>query len=242
MLEGLYAAAAGMVAEQNQLDATSQNVANEDTPGYQTVEVGFESLLYGTDNDYPSNALVGSGAAASDVGYRQTEGSIEQTGDPLNLAIDGDGYFQVRLANGQTGLTRNGDFQLNAKGQITTGTGQLLEPPITVPKGTQESAISISANGVVSAGSKRIGKITVVEVPAPDQLAAVGQSTYMATAASGAPRAVKGTTVQQGYLEQSNVDLDTEISNMESAQQGYEMDSKAISFESQMGQIAATLK
>jgi flagellar basal-body rod protein FlgG len=242
MLEGLYAAAAGMTAEQDQLDATANNISNEDTPGYQSEEVGFQDLLYENDDDDPSSAVVGAGSAASAVGYSQQQGSLEQTGGPLDLAIEGNGYFQVRLANGTTGLTRDGSFQLNSRGQITTASGQTLVPPITVPAGTSASDIRVSTNGVVSVGGRRVGTLAVVMVPAPDKLLADGDSTYTATAASGAPRAVRGAVVQQGYLEQSNVDLDVEISNMESAQQGYEMASKAISMEADMGQIAATLK
>jgi flagellar basal-body rod protein FlgG len=242
MLEGLYAAAAGMTAEQDQLDATANNISNEDTPGYQSEEVGFQDLLYENDDDDPSSAVVGAGSAASAVGYSQQQGSLEQTGGPLDLAIEGNGYFQVRLANGTTGLTRDGSFQLNSHGQITTASGQTLVPPITVPAGTSASDIRVSTNGVVSVGGRRVGTLAVVMVPAPDKLLANGDSTYTTTAASGAPRAVRGAVVQQGYLEQSNVDLDVEISNMESAQQGYEMASKAISMEADMGQIAATLK
>jgi flagellar basal-body rod protein FlgG len=242
MLEGLYAAAAGMTAEQDQLDATANNISNEDTPGYRSEEVGFQDLLYEADDDDPSSAVVGAGSAASATGYSQLQGSLEQTGEPLDLAIEGDGYFEVRLSNGTTGLTRDGSFQLNARGQITTASGQRLVPPITVPAGTQASDINVASNGVVSVGGRRVGTLAIVTVPAPDKLLADGNSTYTATAASGAPRAARGALVGQGYLEQSNVDLDVEISNMESAQQGYEMASKAISMEANMGQIAATLK
>lgn len=242
MLEGLYSAAAGMVAEQNLLDATSNNISNEDTTGYQSELMGFQDLLYETEAGNSSDAIVGTGAASEKVGYSQAQGSLEETGDALDVALDGDGYFEIRLDDGKTGLTRNGTFQLNAKGQITTTSGQPLQPSITVPKGTSESDIAISSTGVVSVNGKRLGKLSIVEVPDADQLTPVGDSDYVATTASGAPTAAKGVTVQQGYLESSNVDLSVEIGNMEDAEQGYEMDSKAISIEYQLGNIAATLK
>jgi flagellar basal-body rod protein FlgG len=242
MLEGLYSAAAGMETAQTQLNTVSNNIANEDTPGYQAELLGFHDLLYTTDDDDPSTAIVGAGADAVSMGFSQTQGSIQQTGNPLDLAIDGSGYFEVRQPNGTIGLTRNGTMQLNAAGQITTNTGMELVPPITVPKGTSPNQITIAGNGSVTVGAQKIGQINIVNVTAPDKLLPQGNSVYSATAASGPITAAKGTSIQQGYLEQSNVDVDTEITNMESAQQAYDMGSKAISFESQFGQIAAELK
>jgi flagellar basal-body rod protein FlgG len=230
MLEGLYSAGAGMEAAQSQLDNVSSNMANEDTPGYQSEVLGFSDLLYNTDNDDPSTAIVGSGATTSMLGFSQSQGSLENTGDPLDVALNGPGYIEVRQNDGTTGLTRNGSLQLNARGQLTTAQGQELVPPITLPKGT------------VSVGNQKVGQIKVVQVAAPDKLIPQGASTYSASAASGAPVAAKGVTLQQGYLEQSNVDLTTQISTMETAEQAYDMGSKAVQMEAQLGQIAATLK
>jgi flagellar basal-body rod protein FlgG len=231
-----------MEAAQSQLDAVSNNMANEDTPGYQSEVLGFSDLLYSTDNDDPSTAIVGAGATTSTLGFSQAQGSLQNTGNPLNLALNGSAYFQVRQADGKVGLTRNGSFELNARGQITTAQGQELVPPITLPKGTQSSQISIASDGTVSVGNQKLGQIKPVQVSAPDKLLPQGASTYSATAASGAPTNAKGVTMQQGYLEQSNVDLDTEVSTMETAEQAYDMGSKAVQMESQLGQIAATLK
>jgi flagellar basal-body rod protein FlgG len=242
MLEGLYSAGAGMEAAQSQLDSVSNNMANEDTPGYQSQILGFSDLLYSTDNDDPSTAIVGAGSTTSSLGFSQAQGSLQSTGNPLDLALSGPGYFQVRQADGTVGLTRNGSFELNARGQLTTAQGQELVPPITLPKGTQSSQVSIASDGTVSVGSQKVGQIKVVQVAAPDKLLPQGASTYSATAASGAPTAAKGVTMQQGYLEQSNVDLNTEISKMETAEQAYDMGSKAVQMETQLGQIAATLK
>jgi flagellar basal-body rod protein FlgG len=231
-----------MEAAQSQLDAVSNNMANQNTPGYQSQVLGFSDLLYSTDNDDPSTAIVGSGSTTNSLGFSQAQGSMQNTGNPLDLALSGPGYFQVRQADGTVGLTRNGSFQLNARGQLTTATGQELVPPITLPKGTQASQISITSDGTVSVGSQKVGQIKVVQVAAPDKLLPHGGSTYSATSASGAPLAAKGVKMQQGYLEQSNVDLNTEISTMETAEQAYDMGSKAVQMETQLGQIAATLK
>lgn len=242
MLEGLYSAGAGMEAAQNQLNAVSNNIANQDTPGYQAEVMGFHDLLYTTDDDDPSTAIVGAGSATDTLGFSQTQGSLEQTSDPLDVAINGPGYFQVRQADGATGLTRNGSFELNAQGQITTSNGMEMVPAITLPKGTQASQVSISSDGTVSVNNTKVGQIKVVQVSAPDQLLPQGNSVYATTAASGPAQAAKGATVQQGYLEQSNVDLNTEISDMMTAEQAYDMGSKAVQMQAQLGQIAATLK
>jgi flagellar basal-body rod protein FlgG len=242
MLEGLYSAGAGMEAAQEQLSAVSNNMANESTPGYQSEIVGFHDLLYTTDNDNPSSALVGAGAGAGTLGFSQAQGSLQQTGNPLDIALNGPGYFQVRQPDGSTALTRNGSFQLNSRGQLTTNLGMEMVPPITLPKGTQPSQVSISSDGNVSVGNQKIGQIKVVQVSAPDKLLPRGNSVYGVTTASGPAQSAKGVTMQQGYLEQSNVDLNTEISDMMTAQQAYNMGSRAVQMEAQLGQIAATLK
>lgn len=242
MLEGLYSAGAGMEAAQEQLSAVSNNIANENTPGYQAQILGFHDLLYTTDDAAPSNALVGAGAADSTLGFSQAQGSLQQTGNPLDIALSGPGYIQVRQPDGSTGLTRNGSLQLNASGQLTTNLGMELVPPITLPKGTQPKDVSIGADGTVSAGSQKLGQIKIVQVPAPDKLLPQGNSIYAVTTASGPATAARGVKLQQGYLEQSNVDLNTEISQMMTAQQAYNMGSRAVQMEGQLGQIAATLK
>ena len=242
MLAGLYSAGAGMESSQSQLDAVSNNIANENTPGYQSEIVGFHDLLYTTDNDAPSSAIVGAGSATDTLGFSQLQGSLQQTGNPLDVALDGPGYFQVRQPDGTIGLTRNGTLQLNAQGQITTSQGMELVPPITVPKGTQPSQIAIAPDGTVSVNNQRVGRIRIVDVPAPDKLLPRGNSVYSASAASGPISLARGVTAQQGFLEQSNVDLNVEISQMMTAQQSYEMGSRAVQMEAQLGQIAATLK
>jgi flagellar basal-body rod protein FlgG len=140
------------------------------------------------------------------------------------------------------GLTRNGTLQLNDKRQLTTQTGMLVQPPITIPAGVDPSQVSIASNGTVSVGKQTLGKLSLVDVPAPNGLVADGDSVFSATAASGAIRAAKGTSIQQGALEGSNVNMGDEMSNMMAAQQQYAMGSQAIQYQAQMLQIANEIK
>ena len=242
MLEGMYAAAAGMEAQQTQLSTISANVANVDTPGYQSEQLGFHDLLYGLSDDAPSNLPVGSGAAASVLGYSQVQGAIKRTDDPLDVAIEGPGYLEIRQNDGTVGLTRNGTLALTAGGQLTTASGAPLVPAITVPAGTQPGAIAVAADGTVSVAGRSLGRLSVVDVPAPDRLVPRGGGVFSASAASGAPVRASATTVRQGALTGSNVDLAGELTTMMGAEQAYAMASKAIALETQMGQIGSSIK
>ena len=241
MLEGLYSAASGMEAQQQQFNAISNDIANIDTPGYQSTIVGFHDLLY-SNGGYGSNVPTGAGAEAQVVGYDQSEGAIEQTGQPLDVAINGSGYLEVRRQDGTIGLTRDGSMQLNEKRQLTTQTGMLVQPPITIPSGVDISQVSISANGTVQAAGKTLGKLSLVDVPAASGLVADGEGVFSATAASGAIVPAKNATLQQGALEGSNVNLGDEMAKMETAQQEYQMSSQAVQYQAQMLQIADQIK
>jgi flagellar basal-body rod protein FlgG len=241
MLEGLYSAASGMEAQQQQFDAISSDMANVDTPGYQSTVLGFHDLLYSSGN-YGSNVATGAGAAAEVVGRDQTQGAIEQTGQPLDVAIEGQGYIEVRRPDGTIGLTRNGSLQLNDKRQLTTQQGMMVQPPITIPASIPTDQLKIQSDGTLLAGSQRLGKISLVTVPAPAGLVADGDGVFSATAASGAIKTAKGAAVQQGALEGSNVDMGDEMSKMMAAQQQYAMGSQAIQYQAQMLQIANEIK
>ena len=241
MFEGLYAAASGMSAQQQQFDAISNDMANVDTPGYQSTIIGFHDLLY-SNGEYGSNVATGAGTQAEQMGYDQSQGAIQQTGQPLDVAVNGPGYLEVRRQDGTIGMTRNGALQLNDKRQLTTQTGMLVQPPITIPAGVDPSQVSIASNGTVSVGKQTLGKLSLVDVPAPNGLVADGDSVFSATAASGAIRAAKGTSLQQGALEGSNVNLGDEMSKMMDAQQQYAMGSQAIQYQAQMLQIANEIK
>jgi flagellar basal-body rod protein FlgG len=230
-----------MEAQQQQFDTISNDMANLDTPGYQSTILGFHDLLYSNGN-YGSNVATGAGAAAQVMGRDQTQGAIQQTGQPLDVAVAGQGYIEVRRPDGTIGLTRNGALQLNDKRQLTTQTGMLLQPPITIPAGVEPNQVSIGSDGTVQAGSQKLGKLSLVDVPAPDGLVADGDSVFSATAASGALKPAKAASIQQGALEGSNVDMGAEMSKMMAAQQQYAMGSQAIQYQAQMLQIANEIK
>jgi len=243
MLQGLYSAASGMEAQQTQLNAISNDLANASTPGYESVDVGFEDLLYSSGGvSSGSQVATGAGAQASVIGRNTTEGALTDTGRPLDVGIDGDAFLQVRLPSGQTALTRDGSLLTNNKGQLTDANGDPLVPSITIPSGTNPADVKIAANGSVTLGSKSLGQIKLVSVPAPGQLLANGDSTFSVTAASGAAKPATNATLHQGYLEGSNVDMAQAMEGMMNAQEGYDMDSQAVQYQSQMLQIANQLR
>jgi flagellar basal-body rod protein FlgG len=241
MLEGLYSAASGMEAQQQQFNAISNDMANLDTPGYQSTVVGFHDLLY-SNGAYGSTVPTGAGAAASIVGRDQSQGAIQTTNRQLDVAVQGHGYLEVRRPDGSIGLTRNGRLELNSKRQLTNQEGMLVQPPITIPAGVSTDQVTIGADGTVEAAGKRVGKISVVDVPAPDGLVADGDSVFSATAASGAIRTAKNATLQQGALEGSNVNIGDEMAKMATAQQEYAMGSQAIQYQAQMMSIGNQIK
>jgi flagellar basal-body rod protein FlgG len=238
MADGIYAAAAGMAAQQTRIDAIANDLANADTPGYKSERVAFKDLVYGSENGVP----VGSGAAALDAGRSMQQGVLNDASDPLSLAIDGPGFFQVRRADGSVGLTRDGSFELDAAGGLVTSQGERLVPPITVPAGTQPKDVSIAQNGAVSVAGRIVGQIALVTVPSPGGLLAVGNSTYLASTASGAPIPATGSKIQQSELEASNVDAATAMTDLLDAQQGYSLASRAIQTQDQLLQIANDIK
>lgn len=244
MLQGLYAAASGMEAQQNQFNALANDMANVDTPGYQSTEVGFQDLLYSTAGAGASgtDGATGAGAQSAIVGRSQEQGALQTTGRPLDVAISGPGFIQVRRDDGSIGLTRNGDLQQDAKGQLTNQDGNPLVPPITIPSGVDPTKVQITANGTVNANGRTLGKIELVDVPAPNQLQPDGDSMFSVTAASGATRPVSGSTLQQGALESSNVDINQAMTQMITAQRTYQMSSEAIHYQDQMLQIANQIK
>lgn len=242
MLEGMYAAAAGMNAEQQQLGAISNDLANASTTGYKSERTGFRDLLYSQVGEAGTNTDLGAGAAAETIGRDHAQGAIRETGDPLDLAIQGEGFFTVRRANGSLALTRDGSFELDSRGRLTTAAGALLQPPITVPAGTPASAVAIASDGTVRAAGRRIGRIQLVTVAAPDRLVAEGTNLFATSAASGAPRRAAAGTVRQGALEGSNVDVSGEMVQMIDTQRSYQLQSSAIQTENQMAGIANGLR
>jgi flagellar basal-body rod protein FlgG len=241
MLEGLYSAAAGMAAQQEQLNAISNDLANESTSGYKSERVAFSDLLYNPVNMAGTVSTDGAGASATVIGRSEAQGSITETGNPLDLAIEGPGYFEVTRANGQKALTRNGTFGVDASGTLVNSEGNRLNPSIKLPAGTSTNDVSIAADGTVSVGTHKLGQIKLVTVTSPEHMLAESGGELTPTAASGAPHPATG-KIHQGALEASNVNMAGELSLMVNTQRSYQMDSTAIQNESQMMSIANQLR
>jgi flagellar basal-body rod protein FlgG len=238
MLNGLYSAASGMLAQQTRMDMLANDLANLNTTGYKQARIGFRDLLYNSER----GTAVGAGSAVVDAGRNDAEGAFQKTGDPLSLAIDGPGFFQVRRSDGSIALTRSGDLTTDARGDVVTDSGAHLVPPLHIPKGTDLGTLGIAPDGTVSAGLTKIGKITVVNVTNTAGLQALGDNQFAPTSNSGSPRAITGSALQQGYLETSNVDLSQTMVALIDAQRSYEMDSRAIQNQDQMMAIANQIR
>ena len=241
MLEGLYSAAAGMAAQQEQLNAISNDLANVSTSGYKSERVAFSDLLYNPVDIAGTTGTTGAGASAKVIGRSEAQGSITETGDPLDLAIEGAGYFEVVRANGQKALTRDGNLGVDASGTLVNSEGNRLTPPIKLPKGVSPSEVSISSDGTVSADKRKLGQIKLVTVTSPEHLLADGSGELTPTSASGSPHPASG-HIRQGALEASNVNVASEMALMVSTQRAYQMNSTAIQTESQMMAIANQLR
>ena len=240
MLEGLYSAAAGMQAQQQRIDSVANDLANVNTNGYKHTRVAFRDLLY--VNDASGNVHSGAGAAATTIGRGFTQGAMRETGNPLDVAIEGEGFLRVRRADGTDALTRDGSLRIDPRGRLTTQRGELVQPAITVPAGTNESAVSIGADGTVSANNRPVGRIQLVNVRSPESLDVIGENLYRTTAASGAATTAAGARLTQGSIEASNVDVGDSMTEMIDAQRGYQLASRAIQMQDQMLQIANQVK
>jgi flagellar basal-body rod protein FlgG len=189
--------------------------------------------------------MAGAGAAAELIGRSQEQGAMQDTGQPLDVALQGPGFLQVKRPDGSLALTRDGSLRLDADGRLTTKDGLLVQPPISVPRGTTPEKLSIAADGTVraSAGGRALGRIELVNVRAPDGLQSIGGNLFAASAASGQPSAAgAGTTLRQGVLEGSNVDVGDAMVDMIDAQRSFQMASKAIQMQDQMLEIANQVK
>ena len=240
MLEGMYSAAAGMAAQQQRLDALSNDVANASTVGYQRQRVAFRDLVYSASGPGgQAGVMEGAGAAATTIGRGGAGGSYQSTGAPLDLAIEGDGYLQVRRPDGSTALTRNGQLSLDAQRNVLSN-GLPLQPPVTLPAGVDEDKISIAPDGrVVAEGGRAIGTINLFSVRASDRLTPIGDNLFVTNDASGpATRAGNGVALRQGVLQTSDVDMGDVMADMMIAQRAYAMASKAINAQDEMAQIA----
>jgi flagellar basal-body rod protein FlgG len=253
MTPALWAAKTGLDAQQTRMTVTSNNLANVSTNGYKKSRGVFEDLLYqnikqvgastSQDTQSPSGLSLGTGVRVVATEKIYTQGGLSQTGNSLDLAIQGRGFFQILLPDGTLGYTRDGSFQLNSQGQVVTSSGYALQPGINIPQGAQ--SISIGTDGVVSvmvagqSAPQQVGTLQLTDFVNPAGLQARGENLVLESAASGT--AQTGTpglsglgTLAQGSLESSNVNVVEELVAMIETQRAYEMNSKAIATSDKM--------
>lgn len=238
MLEGLYTAAAGMAAQQQRMDSLANDVANVNTAGYKAVRTGFRDLVYAqAGRGAAASVTSGAGAALQVVGRSFSQGALQQTGQPLDVALSGPGFLQVRTPDGRLGLTRDGSLHVSNNGRLVTSTGAQLVPPVNFPAGTNLQQVAIRPDGTITAGDRTIGRLVAVNVTSPHALTPAGDNLFVPNAQSGAPQAVE-TTFAGGYLESSNVELSEAMVEMMSSQRAYELSSRAIRQQDEMAGIA----
>lgn len=258
MEPALWAAKTGLDAQQTQMTVTANNLANVSTTGFKASRGVFEDLLYqnaaqvgantSQTTQSPTGLQLGTGVRVVSTETINTEGNLNQTGNSLDLAIQGRGYFQVLLPGGTLAYTRDGSFQVNNTGQLVTASGYQVQPAITIPTGAQ--SVTIGNDGTVSvqlAGQSApttVGTLQLADFINPAGLQAQGGNLFTESASSGSP--TTGTpglsgigTLQQGFLESSNVNVVEEMVNMIQIQRAYEMNSKAVQTCDQMLQFAS---
>jgi len=240
MLEGLYSAAAGMTAQQQRIDSVANDLANVNTTGYKRTRVAFRDLLY--VRDASGNVRSGAGTAATTVGRGFTPGVAKESGNPLDVAIQGAGFLRVRRPDGTDALTRDGSLRIDTRGRLTTQRGELVQPAVTVPAGTPESDVRIAGDGTVSVNDRPVGRIQLVTVRSPEALQSVGDSLFRTTAASGNAQALPAGRLEQGSIEASNVDVADAMSEMIDAQRSFQLASRAVQMQDQLLQIANGVK
>ena len=248
MIRSLWIARTGLDAQQTQLDVIANNLANVSTNGFKRARAVFEDLLYqnlrqpgaqsSQQTQIPSGLQLGTGARPVSTARIFTQGNLQKTDNTLDVAINGNGFFQVLLPDGTTGYTRDGSFQKDNQGQIVTSNGYPLSPNITIPAdalsvtvGT-DGTISVTQPGVATA--TQIGALQLATFVNPGGLLSIGQNLFLETASSGTPTPnTPGTNgagaVNQGYVETSNVNVAEELVTMIQTQRAYELNSKVVS-------------
>lgn len=260
MIRSLWISKTGLDAQQTQMDVIANNLANVSTNGFKRARAVFEDLLYQTlrqpgaqssqQTQLPSGLQIGTGVRAVATERIFTQGNLQQTGNRLDVAIQGQGFFQVLLPDGTTAYTRDGSFQLNSQGQLVTSSGFAVQPAITFPPNA--TTITIARDGTVSvtvpgsAAPVQVGSLQLVGFVNPAGLQSIGENLYVETAASGTPNPnTPGTNglglLSQGYVETSNVNVVEELVNMIQTQRAYEINSKAIQTSDQMLQRLAQI-
>jgi flagellar basal-body rod protein FlgG len=256
----LRTAASGMQAQQIRTEVIANNLANVNTTGFKRSRAHFEDLLYQTiqgpatlgsrDTEQLPEIQIGRGVRLNAIQRMNAQGPLEQTQRPLDLAIEGEGYFQVQLPNGNLAYTRDGSFQISDQGVLVTNSGYAVYPPIQIPRDLTD--VTISSTGIVSAkrmdGSDMIelGRLELARFANPAGLSALGENLFTETSASG--EAIRGFAqedglgrIVQGYLESSNVQIVQEMVDMITAMRAYEINSKAIKTSEDMAQVTNSL-
>ncbi len=253
MMRSLWSAKSGMEAQQTQLDHISNNLANSATNGYKRSHAVFEDLMYQTlrqsgansseQTQLPTGMQVGLGVRTVATSRQFSQGSLQQTENNLDVAIQGKGFFQITMPDGTTGYTRDGSFKLDSQGQIVTNNGYLLQPGITVPENA--SNLTIGNDGTVTVTlpgqvqPQNLGQIQLADFINPAGLDPKGQNLFAETLASGAPLTSNPNEegfgmLSQGFVETSNVNVVQELVTMIQTQRAYELNSKAIQTSDQM--------
>jgi len=253
MIRSLWISKTGMDAQQTQLDVISNNLANVGTTGFKRARVAFEDLLYQTlrqaganssqQTTLPTGLQIGTGVVPVATERMFDQGNLQQTGNPLDVAINGNGFFQVQMPDGTTAYTRDGSFHVDSNGALVTNSGYAVTPAVTIPTGAQ--TVTIGSDGTVTVtlqgkvAPQTVGTIQLASFINPAGLEAKGQNLFAETAASGTPSAnLPGTnglgSLQQSFLETSNVNVVSELVNMIQTQRAYEMNSKSIQTADQM--------
>lgn len=265
MLRALWTSASGMTAQQTNLDVISHNIANVNTVGFKRSRANFEDLIYqdirdpgvlsSTQNRVPSGIQIGLGVKLSDVSKIFSQGSLMKTDNPLDVAIQGEGFFKIEMPDGSDAYTRAGNFKIDNEGYIVTTEGYRLSPNIQISAPETVLNISISPNGKVvivrnSGGqqtTEEAGNIKLYRFMNPSGLRAIGENLFKYTEASGEP--IEGDPnidgfgkLAQGFLEASNVNIVEEMVNLIVAQRAYEVNSKGIITADEMLRTVGTLK
>jgi len=253
MTRSLFIAKTGLDAQQMQLDVISNNLANVSTSGFKKSRAVFEDLVYQTlrqpgaqstqQTQLPTGLQIGTGVRPVATERIFTQGNLTQTGNQLDVAVNGQGFLQVSLPDGTTAYTRDGSLHQDSQGQLVTSSGYAISPAITIPSNAQtvtignDGTVSITQQGQTAA--TQVGTIQLANFINPAGLESKGENLFVETAASGAPTAnTPGSnglgTLKQGYVETSNVNVVEELVNMIQTQRAYEINSKAISTSDQM--------
>jgi flagellar basal-body rod protein FlgG len=259
MMRALWTASTGMVAQQGNIDNISNNLANVNTTGFKKTRLDFQDLMYqtirqagaasGQDTQIPTGLQMGHGVRQVATQKIYTQGNFQSTGNSLDVAIEGDGFFQITMPDGTIAFTRDGAFKKDSQGRMCTSDGYLLEPQITIPQ--EATDFTVSSEGRVTAtttaGQQDLGEITLARFINPSGLESIGRNLLKETEASGVPMVTNpGTdgagTLAHKYLEMSNVQVVDEMVNMIVAQRAYETNSKAITTADEMLGQAANLK